>query len=419
MPEAALNKQPESVRSHADKLIAQLADSGKIPTPTEPDFSGEPSTPQFAQTTVAPNVDTQPQPPAATPPPAATTEQPPADAPAAAAPAPSAGTQAADAAAAAIADPFGEYDEFEVDEPDFPDMKIPVRVPKQYAQIMKRAIPRRADYDRIRGRWREYADQIEPLIRDGQIKQYLPFIEMAQRDQEFAQFVEQAARRRLAGLPMTEQVRQAVEQAATQAAPATDDQGFVDPFLEEALKNDPRIKRLETIEQRLERQEQERREQQVREQQMREQQVAFDTQLRRAHDELGQRYPGRFTPGVPNDPAFSAAFNYAKQAGWLEDYGYRAGIIFGADAVYRMEQERLAATASPAARMIENGDVAAQELARQQAAKLAAGAAGGTTQPSAPVVPPPKPSRTNPDGSLKSREQFMAEMSGWVSAQQA
>ncbi len=432
-----------SVRAHAEALKDRLVADGKIQSDPQaaamsaglPTFSkgtatldpntGKPvappqAAPEFSTEKVAPlegtetTGTTQPQVPA-------TETQPQAAAPALAPQQQAAGTAAADAAAAQVTDAFAEYEQLDLDEPDFPDVKVPVRVPKQYAQIMKRAFPRRADYDRIRQRWGEAAPILEPLLQDGRIKQVLPLLERALKDPVYGDFVWNGYERMQRGLPPIEQAIQQATQLAQTPPPLpaqTQTPGgepLVDPFLDEYLRNDPRFKKLETMEQRFEALERERQAEAQRQQSAQQQQQQQANQMMLAHQDLERMYPGQFsTRNGPTDAGWQKAMQFAKDYGYIGNYDLRAAIIFGAQRWLEYETDRLAATASPAAQVLEQVDAQAAELARRQAAALAAPGAGGVTQTSMPTPPPPKPSRYQADGkTLKPAEQFLSEIRDW------
>ncbi len=325
-----------------------------------------------------------------------------------------AGTQAAEKVAETVEDAFGEFEEFEVEDPDL-NIKYPVRVPKQYLTSAKRGYPRRADYDRFRQRLGDVEPVLGPLIRDGRIKQVIPLIERALADPQYGDYVWNGYQRAQAGLPLIEQAAAQAAQMAQQATPQIPGQeAFVDPLVEGAVA--PLRAQIEQMNSRFQSIEQQR---EAAERATYQQQQQRETALREingAHRDLVAMYPGQFNPdsGV-RDPELDKAFGYAQQAGYIEHYGLRSGIIFGAQKLQEIEAERLAATASPAAAAL-NMNEKAVELARRQAAQAAQAAGGGAPMQAPAPAQRVKPSRINPDGSLKPVDQLMREMGQFLAS---
>lgn len=310
------------------------------------------------------------------------------------------GEKAAEETAKAVQDRFAEYEEFELDEPDYPEFKVPVRVPKQYAQIMKRAFPRRADYDRMRQRLGDAEPVLGPLIADGRIKQVLPLIEQALANQAYGEYVWEGFRRLQEGKPL---VQAPVQPQVQPVQPGVE--GFVDPLVQAAVE--PLQAQIRALEARYGTfEERQASDQRAATEKARQQQV-FDQTLRATHNDLAQRYPGEYRSGLPGDPAFARAIQVAKESGYIDAYGLRAGIIFGADAVRMRDAEAAAATASPAAQQIAERE---QALAREEAARSARTVAGGAPTQPAPPKPKGPPKTTRADGTLKTPAEFMSEM---------
>src|SRR5271165_4847158 len=131
-------------------------------------------------------------------------------------PAPQAqGAAAAEAAAEAIVDAFADYDEFEFTDPDHDDLKIPIRVTKQYGEIVKRGYGRRSAYDREMSYFKN-AEALKPLIADGRLNRLMPLITAALNDpQGYGEYVYQGFLRAQQGLPLIEQARQQAVVAGT------------------------------------------------------------------------------------------------------------------------------------------------------------------------------------------------------------
>lgn len=430
----ATEKTLPSVQDHARTLIDQAIADGKLPKPdsaevpsfTQGKTTEPPAVPGFSAGQVAIPEGQQPQDGSLQAPQAMQAAQAAASAP----PQPGAepvqaqaGTQAAEAAAAQVADAFADFDEIEVEEPDFPDIKIPVRVPKQYAQIMKRAFPRRADYDRTRARWGEAAPVIEPLLQDGRIRQILPLIQRALTDQAYGDYVAKGYERALSGRPLIEQAaREAAALGAPQTTtptPSIEDLGITDPYIAEQVR--PLLtqyeQRLQQYEQRFQTAEQREAAERDRQAAAMRDNIERANKMQGAHEDLARAFPGVFKTELgPNDPAWVRALQTTKDYGYADVYDLRAAIVFGGQQWQNLEAERLAATASPAAQAIQQMDQRQIELARQQASQLAQPAGGGATAQTVPTPPPPPPSTRNPDGSMKPPDQFMRENYQWLVA---
>lgn len=435
MPDAAL----PSVQQHAAELQKQLLAEGKM----QPEVAVAPAqVPQFTQGSAS--VDGSTPPPAAgadfketkvalpeatettggtTPPPVAAApavETPPQAAPQTTAAAASA-VAAADSAAAQVQQAIDDLEDWEFEDPDL-NVKIPLKFPKQYSQTVKRAFPRRADYDRLKTRWGEAAPVLEPLIADGRIRQLLPLIQQALADPTYGEYVWNGYQRVQQGLPpMVQQAMQEAARAAAQApqaAPTGEEPPLEDPWLNATLA--PHLQKVSTLEQRLQTYEQREADRQRQEAEARAQQTAQAQQMMLAHQDLERYYPQNFrTTSGPNDPNWQNALRTAKDYGYIDSYGLRAGIVFGAQKWMELEAERIAATNSPAAQTLQAIDQRQVELAQRQAADAARVAAGGAPAPSAPPAPMPRPSTKNPDGSLKDKDQYLREVAAWMQSQVA
>lgn len=334
-----------------------------------------------------------------------------------------AGASAAEAAAQALA-PATEYDEFEWEDPDFADsetpIKFPIRVPKQYAEIAKRGYGRRAALDRaIR-----YAKDAEPALRamieDGRIKQIMPLLQAALENPQYGEYVTKGFQRLSQGLPLIEQAKieaAAAGAAAVETPPQTYDFNG-DPFLAEQFA--PILKTVETLQGRLDRQEQERQTQVLAAQEQQRTNLQIANEIAEAHRDLAGTYPALFSLKLgPKDPHFKRARDYADEAGYIRAYGWRAGIIFGGQQLNNLEQERLAATSSPAADALRQIEAKNTDLARQQAAGAAKAVGGGSATPAPPPPAMARPTSFNPDGSLKPAAQILVENQAWLATQGA
>lgn len=425
-----------SVQQHAAELQKQLLAEGKI----QPEGAAAPAqVPEFSKGTAS--VDGSTPPPAAVDfketkvglpeqtettgsvPPPATAAAPPAVAPEApSAPqttATAASAVAADAAAAQVQQAVEDLEDWEFEDPDL-NVKIPLKFPKQYSQTVKRAFPRRADYNRLKTYWGEAAPVLEPLIADGRIRQLLPLIQRALADPNYGEYVWNGYQRVQQGLPpMVQQAIQEVARAAAapQAPSTPAEESIEDPWLQAAIA--PHLQKFQTLEQKLQTFEQRDAERQRREAEQQQQQMASAQQMMLAHQDLERYYPQSFrTANGPNDPHWQNALKTAKDYGYIDSYGLRAGIVFGAQKWMELEAERIAATTSPAAQTLQAIDQRALELAQRQATDAARVVGGGAPMASTPPPPMPRPSTKNPDGSLKDKDQYLREVAAWIQSSQ-
>lgn len=425
MAEAAL----PSVQDHAKQLQADLIAAGKMP-PAQvqmPDFGSTTAAapPPHAGTSAAPAAPTFTESAVALPAPTETTGStppaaPPASAPAAPDPAAASGAAAAETAAQALADAFGEYEEFEIEDADL-DHKIPIRVPKKYAPSVKRGYPRRADYDRAMQRYRDADPVLREYIESGQMRNLLPLIRAARENAQYGEYVYRGFERLQKGLPLVEAA--AAEAAAMGAAPVPA------PALPENILNDPIFgevakpivsafeSRFNELDQRYRSLEAQRDGERQRAEEAQRAAMANATQMQSAHQDLERMFPGEYASAMQlSDPNYQRACQYARDAGYIESYGLRAGIIFAAQQMRTIEQERLAATASPAAAAINSLDQTA-EIARREASRMAASVAGGSPASVATTAAPlVKPTPKHPNGAMKPSDQYLREMQAYIAA---
>jgi hypothetical protein len=321
------------------------------------------------------------------------------------------GAAAAEAAAAAQI----EFEEFEFEDPDL-NLKYPVRVPKHVLETAKRGYGRRAAYDRAI-RYAKDADPVlRPLIEDGRLARILPLLQRALEDPAYGEYVYQGYERATKGLPLIEQARAEASAAATLPAPSPA-AGFSadlnalaaeDPYFAERAA--PILKTVEDMQQKLARIEQERTTQAqraVEEQRLNQQRGA---EMASAHRDLAAAYPSLYTGDLQRDDAiWRSTVKYASDSGYANAYGLRAAIVFAGQQIAAMEQERLAATASPAATALAAQESQHLELARRQAAAASRTVGAGAATAAAPPPPPQRPSTRNADGTLKKPEQFIQE----------
>jgi hypothetical protein len=323
-----------------------------------------------------------------------------------------AGQQSAEAAAQEIVD---EYDEFEWTDPDL-DVPIPIRVPKQFVETVKRGYGRRAALDRAINFAKQADPALRGLIESGQMQQVLPLLQRALTDTAYGEYVTRGYQRAQAGLPLIEQAKAEAEAAAAPAqAPAIFDPMVEDPYYAERLQ--PLVQKIETLEQRYAREDAQRQEQAQRQQREQALVAQRDAEFRAAHQDIANAYPqnARLDLG-PGDPLWNKAVRYAKEAGYIEAYGPRAGVVFGAQMAMQVEAERLAATGSPAAEALRMAEQQHGELARREAAAASRAVGGGSSTPAPKPAPPAPPNPRTADGKLKPAAQFLRESQSYIAA---
>jgi len=321
----------------------------------------------------------------------------------------SAGTAGAEAAAAAITDAWADYEDVEYDDGDTGE-KFIVRAPKTYAAKVKNGYARRSVMDRATGYAREAEPVLTQLIRDGQIRQFLPLIQRALADPAYGEYVVEGYNRAQRGQPLVQQARQeaAAAGAAQAPPPPLDPTGYgldADPYLAQVIQ--PLSERLDSTARRIERYEQ--MEQQRQEEFTRaEQQRSFTAaQVQAGHLDLTARYPTEFSGDpVRDEKALSPVFRYAREAGYVDAYGIRAGIVMAAERLRGAREE----SASPAATQIARVEAEAMQLARDQARESARAVSSSGTPAAAVPKAPPRPLTTRREnGAIKSPREFATE----------
>jgi hypothetical protein len=327
-------------------------------------------------------------------------------------PAQEAGSEAAEQAAQAVADAFAEFEEFEVEDADL-DLKYPIRVPKQYATSAKRGYPRRASYDRSVS-WLKNAEPIlKQMVEDGRINQVLPLIKAAIENDAYGNYVAQGYERMQKGLPLIEQARQEAEAAGRPAEQATFDLEAEDPFFAERVR--PILAKYETLEQKFQAMETERQQQAQRQRDQQRSNAERGQQMALAHADLHQMFPQVYSGDLNRDQStWQRVVQYAKEAGYVDAYGIRAGLLFAGQTIQQIDQERIAATGSPAVAAMTQAESRNLELARTQAAAASRTVGAGAQGQSAPPLRLNPPSTKNPDGSLKPLEQFVREQQAYL-----
>jgi hypothetical protein len=305
-----------------------------------------------------------------------------------------AGAVAAEAAAAAILDkpdPWADYEDIEVQDPDL-DKTFTIRAPKADANAVRNGYLRRADYSRKTMFLADTQKVLEPLVADGRLRNILPLIQYAIEHPEFGNFAADAYNRAIRGLPLTEAQTQAATAAAAAApaaaapvAPLTEAE---DPFLAEALKpyND-KLGQVTNLVEKMAREEEQRR--------TAETNAAREYQYRvnvgnQGYALLTQRYGDEFSGDPERDKnSFMRAVNYGRASGLFDQYGESpATIVLAYEDLRRAREE---ASASPAVAAV----AAATE--RKVASANAAAVSTGTpaSAPQVKKVPPPPATRVN------------------------
>lgn len=312
---------------------------------------------------------------------------------------------AAEAVAQAIVDDYGE---FEFEDPDL-GTKFTMRAPKQFVETAKRGYGRRTALDRAMSNYKNADPVFRSMVEDGRLNKLLPLIQAALDNKEYGEFVTQGFQRLQQGVPLIEQARAEAAAAGAAAIAAPEESNpFVDP---EVVSLRDRTAAMERDWQAF----QAERQQQTQTQAQHREQTARNTSLMAgAHQDLAAAYPGVFNAQLGDqDPAWKAAYEYAKDAGYLQRYDLRAAIVFGGQGWRQLEAERIAATASPAAAALATVDARMLDTARREAAGSAATVSGGGVGQAQPIPTPPKPGTKNPDGSMKDQGTYMAEVQAW------
>lgn len=319
------------------------------------------------------------------------------------------GAQAAEAAAAQLVD---DYEEFEFEDPDL-STKFKIKAPKQYLEIAKRGYGRRTTYDRAVSFLKNADPALRPLIEDGRMNRILPLLQRALEDEAFGNYVFDGYNRSTKGLPLVEQ---AVREIQAQTPPATEP-GFdpsLDPFgVNEQLK--PVLSQFEQLNQKFQTWEQQQATQTQQQQETARRQQAWQANMKGGHEELASMYPDMFDARRGDqDSGYLRAYQCAQDAGYFQRYADpKAALVFGGQLAAQMEAERRAATQSPTAAALAAVDTALLGAAHTEAASAARAVSGGGAASAPLTAPPAKPATTNPDGTLKSREQYMAETLDW------
>ena len=324
------------------------------------------------------------------------------------------GTEAAETAADDI---WAEMDEFTFSDPDI-EVDIPIRVPKKFSETAKRGYGRRSKLDKEIRFATEAAPVLRQLIEDGTLHNVIPLIQFARDNPEYGALVTQAFERAKKGLPLIEQAK--IEAAAaTIPAPETtlpalglDD----DPFFAERVA--PLRTQIETLQQRLDREDNDRQQQAARQSEQRAIAERNSAETKLAHEDLARAYPDHVRLDMgPNDPFFRKAVEQARLAGY-GIYGIRAGIVFGAQAAMQIDAERTAASGRPTADALRQAESKHGELARQEAAASSRKVAAGAPLRATPPPPPQPPSTMNADGTMKAPGQYRDEMLRYIEATQ-
>jgi hypothetical protein len=310
----------------------------------------------------------------------------------------------------AAADIWADADEFEFDDPDLEGVKFPIRVPKQFSQTAKRGYGRRQTYDRAVSFLNNANPVLRPLIESGRLNAILPLLQAALENPQYGDYVVSGFERFKRGESLQQAAQREAAAAQAPPQPQFDGAGNVieDPFLAEQMR--PVLDRLGQYEQRFSQFEQ----QQVADRQRQAQQQAENQrvvgEMRSAHQDIATMYPEHadLNRGA-DDPFWKKAVAYANQAGYVQRYGLVGGVVFGAQQVVALEQERLAATSSPAAAALAQVDARTQHLAAQSAAAARTVGGGAPIQPQPPAPPPPL-STIGANGKLKRPDEYLAEV---------
>jgi hypothetical protein len=255
---------------------------------------------------------------------------------------------------------------------------------------------------------------LKPMIEDGRINQILPLIKAAIENNDYGNYVAQGYERMQKGLPLIEQARQEAAAAGTPPPQtAAFDLEAEDPFFAERVR--PLMQKYDTLEQKFTAMEAERQQVAQRQQDQQRTNAERGQQMAYAHADLHRMYPEEYTGNLQQDQArWQRVVSYAKDAGYVDAYGIRAGLLFAGQMIQQIDQERIAATASPAAVAMVQAESKNMELARRQAQEASRTVGGGAQTQAAPAPRLNPPSTTNPDGSLKPAAQFVREQQAYL-----
>jgi hypothetical protein len=299
--------------------------------------------------------------------------------------------------------------------------RYPVRTPKKYAKQVARFNERQAQKDRAAAWLGRYRPTLEPLITGGRLDGILPHIQRALQDPAFADYVSQGYNRIMLGQPLVQTAPQVVAQPspgqispAATAAPALPE--ITDPFIAEAVGPvlAPLMAQLRAQQAEIDgwkQQQQTAAQTQAQETARQNQQRA---QLAAGHADLSQKYPASFRSDLgSNDPEWERVFRYARDGGYFQTYtDPRAAIRIAGDDYLASRAD----THSPAAAMLNRMDQATLRAANAQAASARAvtgGAPAHVPKPAKPK-PPEKPNPRDATGKLKNTRDFMRESQSYA-----
>ncbi len=322
------------------------------------------------------------------------------------------GAAAAEAAAQQVLDEWADAVELEYEADG--GQKYKVRAPAAQAENVRRGFLRRSTFDRNATWMGRARPALEPLVTSGQIDPIIPILQRALADQEFGEFVTQAYNRRLTGMPLAPTTPAAVAPTVAQPVqPAAVPGGYepgpdADPFYAEAVRPyiAPLQGELRETRDELAKMRQEREQTQQREAAQRQQYQQNAQAVQFAHQDLAGRYPGEWSGDLARDKAaFDMAVAYARDAGFVQAYGLRGGIVMAAE---RIREDR-ADSASPAAALVNALDRTTLAAAAAQAGAARSVAGGSPTTIPAPRRAPQAPNPLRADGTRKTAREFMVE----------
>jgi hypothetical protein len=209
-------------------------------------------------------------------------------------------------------------------------VEVPIIVPKQFADRVGNALARRAVMDRNNHFLGKHRQNFEAMFSDGSIDNVMPVIELGNRDVEFRNYVLDGARRRMAGLPLTQAIAAEAQRtvatpparpkfdAAAEIARIDADEEideytkigmkkFLVPMMERNAQLEEQVGQVTSAQQTVAAADQER-------------QAGLNA-LANAHRELVEVFPGEFTGNAEQDgPKVGAIYNYAMSAGYFRRY---------------------------------------------------------------------------------------------------
>lgn len=323
---------------------------------------------------------------------------------------------AADAAAATILDEWADHVDLSFEQDD--GTKYTVRAKKGDAPQIERFNRRQAQVDRHASWMAKYRPTLEPLISEGRLDPILPVLQRALGDKDFGDAVVEMYNRRVTGAPLFPTAAAPPAGAPPASAPpagappaaALVIPEITDPYIAETMApvfasfqaqfaaQQARLDGWENKQTTTAREQQERANAER----------ARNHQVYLGHQDLARKYPTMFTGDVAKDQAaLTPIFRYAREGGYTETYGARAGVLLAAEAYMQSRAE----TGSPAADMLNTIDrTMLAGAAAQAGAARSVGGGSAAIPPARRPTAPIQPSPFDASGKRKDTRTHMAEL---------